>query len=99
MPSLLAGAAYSSSKIGMDALTDVTNEEGNPHNIRACLLCPGVGATPILDKRPVQPTDEARRRMLQEEDLGETVVFVASLPPRVNIERINLKPTVNPDSV
>ena len=93
IPSLMAGVAYSTSKLGMDALTQVTNEEGNPHGVRATLICPGEGDTPLLDRRPAPPPLEKRVNMLQPEDMGETVVLVASLPPRVTIERIDIKPT------
>lgn len=92
-PSLLAGVAYSSSKLGMNALTEVTNEEGNPHNVRATVINPGEGNTPILDRRPSPPPQDVRERMLQIEDLGEIVVMVASLPPRVNIKEIYVAPT------
>jgi len=50
-PGVLAGVSYSTSKIGMDALNEITNEEGNPHNVRSCIICPGEGSTPILDRR------------------------------------------------
>jgi NADP-dependent 3-hydroxy acid dehydrogenase YdfG len=92
-PDLAGGVAYSTSKVGMDALTQITNEEANPHNVRACLLCPGSGNTPILDLRPAPPAPEQRQRMLQPEDVAAMVVFVASLPQRVNIDLISVKPT------
>jgi NADP-dependent 3-hydroxy acid dehydrogenase YdfG len=92
-PHLAGGVAYSTSKQGMDALTQVTNEEANPHGVRACLLCPGVGNTPLLDRRPAPPPPEQRVKMLQPEDLGAVVVLVASLPPRVNIDLISMRPT------
>lgn len=92
-PHLAGGVAYSTSKMGMDALTQVTNEEANPYNVRACLLCPGVGNTPILDRRPSPPPMEQRLKMLQPEDVAAVVVLIASLPARVNIEQISLKPT------
>lgn len=92
-PSLMAGVAYSSSKIAMEALTRVTNEEANPKGVRATIINPGAGDTPIMELRPTPPPQSVRKEMLQIEDLGETVVFVASLPPRVCIESILLKPT------
>ena len=92
-PSLMAGVGYSTSKIGMQALTDVTNEEGNPHNVRACVINPGEGNTPILDRRAAPPPADARLEMLQPEDLGEAVVFVAALPVRANVWRLDVKPT------
>jgi NADP-dependent 3-hydroxy acid dehydrogenase YdfG len=92
-PHLAGGVGYSTSKQGMDSLTQVTNEEANPHGVRACLLCPGVGNTPLLDRRPVPPPPEQRQKMLQPEDLGAVVVLIASLPPRVNIELVSMRPT------
>ena len=92
-PHLKGGVGYSTSKIGMDALTQVTNEEANPHNVRACLLCPGEGNTPLLDKRPAPPPQEQRQRMIQPEDIGEIVVVVASLPAHVKIDLISMWPT------
>ena len=92
-PHLAGGVGYSTSKQGMDALTQVTNEEANPHGVRACLLCPGVGNTPLLDRRPVPPPLDQRAKMLQPEDLGAVVVLIASMPPHVNIELVSMLPT------
>lgn len=92
-PSLVAGVGYSASKIGMEALNTITNEEGNPHGVRACLFNPGAGNTPIMDRRPVQPSREAKTRMIQSEDIAATVVFLASLPPRVHIDFLSMMPT------
>jgi NADP-dependent 3-hydroxy acid dehydrogenase YdfG len=92
-PHLKGGVAYSTSKIGLDSLTQVTNEEVNPHNVRACLLCPGEGNTPLLDRRAAPPPPEARLRMIQPADIGEMVVVVASMPQHVKIDLISMWPT------
>ena len=92
-PSLLAGVGYSVSKIGMEALNTVTNEEGNPFGVRACLFNPGAGNTPIIDRRPVKFSLEAKMKMIQSEDIAATVVFLASLPPRVHIDFLSMMPT------
>ncbi len=92
-PSLLAGVGYSASKIGMEALNMVTNEEGNPHGVRACLFNPGAGNTPIMERRPVQPSADQKALMIQSEDIAATVVFLASLPPRVHIDVLSMMPT------
>ncbi len=92
-PSIGAGVAYSASKIGMEALNAVTNEEGNPHGVRACLFNPGAGNTPIIDRRPVKFSQEQKMKMIQPVDIADTVVFLASLPPRVNIDLISMLPT------
>ena len=92
-PSLLAGVGYSTSKIGMEALNIVTNEEGNPHGVRACLFNPGAGNTPIMERRPVVPSAEQKAKMIQSEDIAAAVVFLASLPPRVHIDVLSMMPT------
>ncbi len=92
-PSLVAGVGYSASKIGMEALNTVTNEEGNPYGVRACLFNPGAGNTPIIDRRPVKFSAEAKAKMIQSEDIAATVVFLASLPARVHIDVLSMMPT------
>ncbi|MDE0183654.1 MAG: SDR family NAD(P)-dependent oxidoreductase [Caldilineaceae bacterium] len=92
-PSLLAGVAYSSAKMAMKALNQITNEEGNPHGVRACVINPGVAATPLLDRRPVPPPQETRHLMMQAEDIAATVLYAASLPQRANADRIDLYAT------
>ena len=92
-PSLLAGVAYSSAKMGMQALNRITNEEGNPHGVRACVINPGVAATPLLDRRPSPPPQDLRKLMMQAEDIAATVLYAASLPLRANADRIDLYPT------
>src|SRR5690606_14966767 len=92
-PSLPAGVAYSASKMGMDALTQVTNQEGNPFAVRACLICPGTANTPLLDLRPAPPPQPEREHMLQVEDIAAAVIFVATLPPRAHVDLVSIKPT------
>lgn len=92
-PSLLSGVGYATSKIGMQSLTEITNEEGNPANVRACVINPGEGNTAILDLRAEPPSAESRLTMLQPDDLGEAVVFVATLPQSANVWRMDMMPT------
>lgn len=61
--------------------------------IRATVVCPGDVATEILDKRPHPPSAAARPLMIQREDLGEMMVYLATLHPRVVIEQIIVRPT------
>ncbi len=92
-PSALSGAAYNATKAGVNAFTESVNLAERRHGIRACALCPGEVATPILDKRPQPPSMEARAGMLQPEDLAATIVFVAALPPRATVELLTIQPT------
>ena len=60
---------------------------------------PGAVATPILKLRPVVPSEEEQARMLQSEDLGRTIAFIASMPPRVCINEVLISPTHSRGSV
>jgi len=52
-------------------------------------------ATPILDQRPVPPSPEERARMLQADDLGKTILWVAGQPAHVCVNEITISPTWN----
>lgn len=89
------GAAYTASKHAMVAMTMSLNLEECRNGIRGCAICPGEVATPILKGRPVPPSDEEMARMLQPEDLGRTIRFVAEMPPHVTVNEILIGPTWN----
>ena len=93
--STLTGPGYNATKRAVIALTEQINLEEATHYIRATSVLPGEAATPILEKRPVPPPQEERDKMLQPEDLGRTIAFIASLPPRVCINEIIISPTWN----
>ncbi len=93
--STLTGPAYHATKHAVIALTESINMEEGMNGIRATSVLPGEVATPILEKRPVPPTPEVRAKMLQPEDLGKTLFFVASLPARACINEIIISPTHN----
>ncbi len=89
----LTGAAYNASKHAVTAMTETINMEECANGIRACAICPAEVATPIMDRRPVPPSAEDRARMLQAEDLGNTIRFIAQLPPHVGIKQVLISPT------
>ncbi|WP_316203402.1 SDR family oxidoreductase [Bradyrhizobium sp. SZCCHNS3051] len=93
--SKMPGPAYTSTKHAVLALTHSFNMEECVNGLRACCLMPGEVATPILEQRPVVPSAEERARMLQPEDLGRTIAFVANMPPRVCVNEILISPTWN----
>jgi NADP-dependent 3-hydroxy acid dehydrogenase YdfG len=93
--SALVGAAYNSSKHGVVSLTETLNMEECVNGIRACAICPAEVATPIMDRRPVPPSLEERAKMLQPEDLGNAIRWVAEQPPHVCINEIIISPTWN----
>lgn len=88
----LGGVAYSASKFAMTALgTCVANEVAN-ENIRVTNVYPGEVDTPILDQRPTPVTEEHRQSILRPEDIAQVVVELASLPDRVHVPEIVIKP-------
>jgi NADP-dependent 3-hydroxy acid dehydrogenase YdfG len=93
--SVLTGPAYNATKSAVVALTESINIEECMNGIRASSVLPGEVATPILEKRPVPPSQEERGRMLQAEDLGRTLLFIATLPPRACVNEIIVSPTWN----
>ncbi len=93
--SKMPGPAYTTTKHAVLALTHSFNMDECVNGLRACCLMPGEVATPILKLRPAVPSEEEQARMLQPEDLGRTIAFVASLPPRVCVNEILISPTWN----
>lgn len=86
----LAGPAYVTSKFGLSGLTQQINAEERRNGVRACSICPRDINTPLLDKRPQPPTAEARRAMIQPEDMAALVWLVTTLPSRAIVEEISL---------
>src|ERR1700738_25640 len=93
--SKMPGPAYTTTKHAVLALTHSFNMDECVNGLRACCLSPGEVATPILKQRPVVPSKEEQDKMLQSEDLGRTIAFVASMPPRVCMNEILISPTWN----
>src|SRR3954462_932237 len=91
----LTGPGYNSTKAAVVALTESINMEECANGIRATSVLPGEVATPILEKRPVPPSQEERARMLQAEDLGRTLLFVAMMPARACVTELIIAPTWN----
>jgi NADP-dependent 3-hydroxy acid dehydrogenase YdfG len=93
--SAVTGPAYTAAKHAMNAMNESINLEAGIHGVRACALCPGEVATPILEMRPVPVSDEDRARMVQPEDCGEIIAFLARLPTHVCINDLTVSPTWN----
>ncbi|MEM7538359.1 MAG: SDR family oxidoreductase, partial [Chloroflexota bacterium] len=93
--STLTGPAYCAAKHAMNAMTESLNMEAGIHGIRACAICPGEVDTPILEKRPVPVSADDRATMLQSEDCGAVIGFIAALPSHVCINELSITPTWN----
>jgi NADP-dependent 3-hydroxy acid dehydrogenase YdfG len=91
----LSGAGYTAAKHGVVAMSHSINMEECVNGIRSCVVCPGEVATPILDKRPNPVSVEERAQMVQSEDVGDLIRYVACLPPHVTINEVWITPTHN----
>lgn len=91
----LSGSAYNAAKHGVVAMSHGINMEECVNGIRSCVVCPGEVATPILDKRPVPVGQEDRAKMVQSEDCGDLIRYIACLPPHVCINEVVISPTWN----
>ena len=91
----ITGPAYTAAKHAMNAMTASLILEERNNGIRATALCPGEVATPILDQRPIPVSPEDQARILQSDDLGEVIRFIAQQPPHVTLNEILINPTWN----
>ena len=87
-----SGPAYVVSKFGMTGLNQSINAEEKQNGIRACAIFPGDIDTPLLEKRPSPPPAEARKYMLQSEDVADCAWLAINLPPRAVVEEILIRP-------
>ena len=93
--SVVTGPAYTAAKHAMNAMNESINMEAGVHGVRACAVCPGEVATPILDNRAVPVSAEDRAQMVQPEDCGELIRFLAQMPNHVCINDLTISPTFN----
>lgn len=89
---LASGLAYITSKHAVTGLTRAIVQEERENGIRATLISPGEVDTSMMDARPTPPTKEQRARILRPEDVAQAVLYVAALPPYVNVPELVIKP-------
>lgn len=94
-PSRLTGPAYTASKHAVVALSHSINQDEGVNGIRCTALMPGEVATPIMQSRPKPPSDEDLGKMLQADDLGAMVRYIAEAPDHVCINEVLISPTWN----
>lgn len=88
----LAGPGYCAAKFGVSALGMATAAEERGRGIRITTIYPGEVNTPILEQRPEPVPPERLAEMLQPDDLGSLVTFLAQLPPRVIVPELVVVP-------
>jgi NADP-dependent 3-hydroxy acid dehydrogenase YdfG len=93
--------AYGVSKHGLAALTEGLRQEVGAAGIRVCAIEPG-GTTSEVAEGITDPDIRdfirdyvSKEGVLKPEDIGAAVVFIASLPPRANVSRLRIRPTMD----
>ncbi len=92
---------YATSKFGLNAMTDGLRQEMGPHGIRVCMIAPGPTRTEVAEGITDPAHREAIRAYthqegaLEPQDVGATVVFITSMPPRVNISEVWIRATAD----
>lgn len=88
----LGGVAYSASKFAMTAMGICISNEVGSEGIRVTNVYPGEVDTPILEQRPSPVSDAHRQSILKPEDVAKIVVGLASMPSKVHVPEIVIKP-------
>jgi NADP-dependent 3-hydroxy acid dehydrogenase YdfG len=93
--------SYSTSKSGLNAMTDGLRQEVGPHGIRVCMIAPGPTRTEVAEGITDPAHREAIRAYvnqagaLEPQDVAATVVFITCLPARVNISEVWIRATTD----
>jgi NADP-dependent 3-hydroxy acid dehydrogenase YdfG len=92
-PGMHAGMAYGTAKAAVSNFTKYLNREFRNTGFRASVIITGEVNTPMLEKRPYPPDEKARAAMITAEEVAEVITFIASMPQRVTIPEIVMRPT------
>lgn len=88
----VSGPAYQAAKAGVVAMVRAAALEELGRGVRFSTVLPGAVDTPIMDRRPLPPDAETRRRMLRPEDVAAVCVFLAGLPEHVHVPEVSVLP-------
>jgi short-subunit dehydrogenase len=86
------GAAYSASKFGLIGFTQSLYEEVREHGIKVAVIMPGFVDTPLIP--PNRQLD--RSKMIQAEDVAQSVLYVLNSPPTSCPVEIMIRPQRTP---
>jgi len=92
---------YAASKFALTAFNESLRAEVTLAGIRVSIIEPGATATEIHEHIKDEKVREFTRNhvekdgAMQPDDVAAAVVFVVSLPPRVNVSQLVIRPTVD----
>jgi NADP-dependent 3-hydroxy acid dehydrogenase YdfG len=92
---MVSGPVYTAAKHGVVAMSHTVNVEECQNGIRSTVVLPGEVATEIMQFRDPPELPESLARMVQPDDMGAIVVFVAKQPPHVCVNEMWVTPTHN----
>ncbi|MCB1206088.1 MAG: SDR family oxidoreductase [Verrucomicrobiae bacterium] len=80
-----AGVPYTASKWAVHGLLFTARPQLAAHGIVVSEYAPGEAYTPLVEKRPVRPTEEHCAAMIQAGDCAETLFYMASQPHSMSV--------------
>jgi NADP-dependent 3-hydroxy acid dehydrogenase YdfG len=92
---------YAASKFALTAFNESLRAEVTLAGIRVCIIEPGATATEIHEHIKDEKVREFTRQHLekdgamQPEDVAAAIIFAVSLPPRVNVSQLVIRPSVD----
>ena len=90
---------YGASKFALNAMTEGLRQEVGGDGIRVCVIEPGATSTEVAEsiddprKKEFIRNHVTKEGSMKTEDIGDTIVFIVSLPPRANVSEILIRPT------
>ncbi len=87
----LGGTAYTASKHAVLGFSRSLMLETRKENIRVIAICPGSVATAMLQDQPMLKSNP--ERILQPEDVADTIVQAVTLPGRALVSELDIRPT------
>jgi NADP-dependent 3-hydroxy acid dehydrogenase YdfG len=93
--------AYSGSKHAANSMTDAMRQELGGKNIRVSILMPGATSTEVGDGisdpnwRQAIQAHVSKEGAVKPEEIGQTIVFMLSLPRNAHISEISVRPTID----
>jgi 3-oxoacyl-[acyl-carrier protein] reductase len=88
--SFVGGATYSATKWGLLGFSRSLMLEVRDFNIRVIAICPGSVNTSFSDH------SKDSEKIIQPQDVADTVLFALTMPARSNVSEIDIRPTINP---
>jgi 3-oxoacyl-[acyl-carrier protein] reductase len=88
--SFAGGSVYSATKWGVIGFSRSLMLEVREQMIRVVTICPGSVNTQFAD------SDRNNPAIIQPEDVAATVLFALTMPDRVNVSEIDIRPTIKP---